>query len=101
MQGETLRPILFILFIADFDRKLRDAGNEGLNINGRVDLLVSLFADDAVVLTNTAVRMCKLIKDIENYCDVNGLKINTSKTQIVHFRRGGKPSSLTVILLKL
>ncbi|XP_043481356.1 uncharacterized protein LOC122510644 [Leptopilina heterotoma] len=57
LQGETLSPILFILFIADFERKLRDAGNEGLNINGCVDLLVSLFADDAVVLANTSVRM--------------------------------------------
>lgn len=50
LQGESL---LFTLFIADFEKKLREARNEGININGCVSLLLSLHADDAVAVINS------------------------------------------------
>lgn len=62
-------------------------------MNGQVDLLLQLYADDAVALSNTASGMGKIMKEIEKYCNLNELKINIKKTEIIHFRRAGKATS--------
>lgn len=89
LQGETLSPLLFSLFISDFETHLRRYQIEGLNIDGPKDLPLLLYADDAVALTASPVHLRKIIKGVESYCFINGLQVNTSKTQIMHFRRGG------------
>lgn len=90
LQGESLSPLIFILFISDFEKFLRAEKLEGVNIDGMIDLLLLLYADDAVALTNTPVQMRKLLTAIEKYCKLNQLTVNTQKTQIVNFRRNGR-----------
>ena len=90
LQGEVLSPLIFVLFICDFELFLRNRGMEGVNIDGYVDLLQLLYADDAVALTISPVRMQRLICLINEYCMINRLVVNTDKTKIVHFRRGGR-----------
>ena len=90
LQGEVLSPLLLILFISDFERFLRDRGLEGIDINGYIDLLLLLYADDAVALTASSVQMHRLIRAIELYCDQNLLTVNTDKTKIVYFKKGGR-----------
>ena len=93
LQGESLSPLIFILFLSDFEKFLRSANLEGININGLIDLLLLLYADDAVALANTPVLMKRLLLLIERYCELNQLTVNTQKTQIVHFRRAGKQTN--------
>ena len=88
LQGEVLSPLLFILFISDFENFLRSRGLEGVDIDGYIDLL--LYADDAVVLAASPVQMRRLICAIESYCISNRLIINTDKTKITYFKRRGR-----------
>ena len=90
LQGEVLSLLLFILFISDFERFLREHGLKGVDINGYVDLLLLLYADDAVALAASAVQMHRLICAIEAYCNLNLLTVNTGKTKIIHFKKRGR-----------
>lgn len=90
LQGETLSPLLFLLFICDFETFLRNKKLTGININGHADLLLLLFADDAVALANTPVELRKLLLAVDEFCETNELTINTSKTKIIDFRRNGR-----------
>ena len=45
LQGEILSPLLFVLFISDFENFLRRENLESVNINGLIDLLLLLYAE--------------------------------------------------------
>lgn len=90
LQGESLSPLLFILFIADFETFLRNQDCSGVNINNHVDLLILMYADDTVLLANSAIELEKLLKSLELYCDINGFAVNTDKTKAMIFRKAGR-----------
>lgn len=47
------------------------------------------YADDLVILAKEEEEMRWLLKRFETYCDEKGLEVNTEKTKIIRFRRGG------------
>lgn len=49
-----------------------------------------LYADDLVILAYSPVDLKRKLRILEQYCDKNGLSVNTRKTQIMVFRAGGK-----------
>jgi hypothetical protein len=51
-----------------------------------------LFADDLAVRITTSIGMQRAINSIKEYCEEWNLKINTNKTKIVLFKKGGKLS---------
>lgn len=89
LQGEKLSPFLFILFLSDMEEYMRRRGHEGLNIDGFNDILMLLYADDLGILADTEVDLRRKLGTLKEYCDKNGLTINSSKTKIVVFRNGG------------
>lgn len=94
LQRETLSPQLFILYIADFEKFFRGKGLTSLNMNGLHDLLMLLYANDTVILAHShADLQCKL-KALDEYCGINGLTVNATKTNIVVFRNGDKTKKL-------
>ncbi len=54
--------------------------------------LVSIvaFADDIVIIANSEKELQNILKCVETLCKNWRLKVNTEKTNIVHFRRKGK-----------
>lgn len=54
-QGESLSPILFLLFISDLEDFLRAEGLLGLGLGGNLEILSLAFADDIVILTESQV----------------------------------------------
>jgi hypothetical protein len=55
-------------------------------------LLGLLLADDLAVGTTTSIGKQRAINNIKEYCEEWKLKINTNKTKIVVFKKGGKLS---------
>ena len=97
-QGENLSPILFSLFIQDLYAFLNDEGFEGLKhfdiygsseflrtLGSKLKLLILLYADDTVVLADSAEGLQLGLDSLLKYCNRWGLTINMSKTNIVVF----------------
>lgn len=90
LQGEILSPILFILFVSDFEKYFRDRNFRGISIDGHTDLLIPTFADDSVLLCHSIVDVQRKLRALEDYCSLNGLTVNTSKTKVLPFRESGR-----------
>ncbi|XP_011299809.1 RNA-directed DNA polymerase from mobile element jockey-like [Fopius arisanus] len=92
LQGESLSPLLFILFITDLEKYLRNCGFHGVNINGRDDVLLLLYADDLVILTDSECKLQRILDALHRYCLGNGLTGNSDKTKVMVFRESGSLS---------
>ena len=89
MQGEVLSPILFSLYMNDFEMNFLRSGCipvECLDLN----LFLLMYADDLVIFSETVVGLQTQLNSLEKYCKEWSLKINVQKTKIVIFRNGGK-----------
>jgi hypothetical protein len=86
LQGESLSPKLFTLFLDDIVEHLKLSGGASVFIGKHnVDLL--LFADDISLLALSARDLQIKIDSIKQYFELNNLKVNLTKTKVVVFRR--------------
>ena len=90
-QGCVLSPILFSIFISEFDKEM----SMSENIHG-VELLSNdvkakslLYADDLTVFADNVKDLQRSINALESFCTKWGLKINTNKSKVIVFRNGG------------
>ena len=79
-----MSPLLFSLYINDLEEYLLANGNNFIDFkdeicNSYVKLLVLLYADDTIVLSNTAAGLQKALEDLCNYCTKWKLQVNSSK----------------------
>lgn len=90
LQGEPLRPDLFLLFLADIESFFR---SRGLNVDGFLyytDILTLLYADDTIILAHLHVDLGRKLEILEEYC----LFLEANKTKIIIFKSGGKPKQI-------
>ena len=64
---------------------------EGINM-GLTRMLILLYADDAVILSDSRDNLQQGLTILNEYCTKWKIKLNTDKTKIVVFRKGGKLS---------
>ena len=92
-QGENLSPLLFSLYVNDLETYLRQNGTDALNfkddqINNLLNLFLILYADDTVILSNSAEGLQHALNQLKIYCNQWKLKVNPNKTKIAIF--GGR-----------
>ena len=88
-QGEILSPILFSLFINDIESSLR--GNTMGNITlEQITIYLLMFADDAVLISDSKDGLQNLLVQFEIYCNKWQLTVNVEKTKIMIFQKGGR-----------
>ena len=106
-QGENLSPLLFALYLNDFERYLsksycgltyfsglvnRELGDEDIMLFVR--LFVLLYADDTIVLAESESELQLALNAACNYCKDWHLTLNLSKTKIYNiFQRQNNKSS--------
>ena len=56
-------------------------------------LLILLFADDVALCSDTAIGLQRQIHILHNYCQDSGISVNTDKTKIMVFKKGGQLSN--------
>jgi hypothetical protein len=86
-QGCVLSPLLFNLYVSDLPA-IFDESCDPVSVN---DLRTSslLFADDLVLLSETAKGLQQCLNKLNEYCKKWGLTINVDKTKILIFNKGG------------
>jgi hypothetical protein len=90
-EGSCLSPLLFLLFVHDLPEFLDACGSWGPKFGGKV-LRVLQFADDTTLIAHGRTQFQILLDRFALYCDLNELKINASKTEIINLRKGSRPS---------
>ena len=90
-QGECLSPFLFAMYLNDIEKTLKTNKFEGINM-GLTRMLILLYADDAVILSDRSDNLQQGLTILNEYCTKWKITLNTDKTKIVVFRKGGKLS---------
>ena len=93
-QGENLSPLLFSLYLNDLETFLCNQNCEYFNIKFEsldfelchyIQLLVLLYADDTVLLSNSKTGLQKSLDCLFDYCKNWKLTVNINKTKILIF----------------
>ena len=94
-QGSPLSPILFLLIAQIFTRKLELSNCiNGMKVNG-IDILLSLFADDAdLFLEATGESVDKVVKEMLNFGILSGCKANMDKTKCILLGKAKEDATL-------
>ena len=80
-QGDTMSPLLFNFFIMDLLPELYKSG-QAPHLNG-VKIPALLYADDAILLSESKAGLQGGLICLWNYCNANGLTVNTDKTKVM------------------
>lgn len=108
-QGENLSPFLFALFLNDVEFFLITTNNIGVSsISNEIEhelgillkLLIILYADDTVLLSETPADLQKQLNSFLLYCQKWKLEVNIEKTQIVIFTKGRMKNNVFITIVK-
>ena len=95
-QGENLSPLLFAIYLNDFNAFLNESYN-GLarvteSISNELQIYLKIFcllyADDTLVLAETEQDLQKALDSLHTYCNKWSLKVNVDKTKVIIFAPG-------------
>ena len=79
-----LSPVLFSFFINDLALKMKVT--DVYVVCGEDKANILLFADDIVLLSENPNDLQVLLNILSTWCKLNGMVINGTKSNIVHFR---------------
>ena len=86
-QGCVLSPLLFNLFLSDLP-DIFDSSCDPVDVLSS-NLSCLMFADDLVILSESAKGLQNALDKLNDYCTKWGLTVNTSKTKVIIFNKGG------------
>ena len=111
-QGENLSPILFSLFLNDLNgflsskfEGLQFLSDQTKNVLSDNDtevffkLFILLYADDTVILAETASDLQAALNAMLEYCNLWNLEVNATKTKVVVFCKSKR--SLKIFLFSI
>ncbi|XP_053395382.1 uncharacterized protein LOC123523921 isoform X1 [Mercenaria mercenaria] len=90
-QGESLSPFLFSIYLNDIEEHFMIHGFNGID-TGMLKMFLLLYADDihVVIMAESEEELRKGLFLLEDYCDRWKLSVNSTKTKIMIFKKGGQ-----------
>lgn len=97
-EGSCLSPILFLLlYVSDLPSFLSNSSSPiDAPVVGGCDIYCMQFADDVVLLAKSQHGLQNLVERFELYCELNGLKVNPTKTIFLSFPNFSRRFSFTI-----
>jgi len=89
LQGESLSPSLFNIYLNDLPAELEKTQCVGICLGNR-KIHCLLFADDVVILATNPTNLQLKLNSLSKYVTSNGMRVNIDKTKVIIFRRGGR-----------
>ena len=89
-QGCILSPLLFNLYLSDFEHTLEALKTCHPQIEDKTSVSCLLWADDIIILSETKSGLQSQLNTIDMYCKTNGLTVNTEKTKCMTFNKAGR-----------
>ena len=96
-QGCVLSPLLFNLFLSDLPN-IFSTDCHPVEL-GELKLNCLMFADDLVLISQSAKGLQNCLTNLQIYCDKWDITVNTDKTKVVIFNRGGHKITKFIFLL--
>lgn len=93
-QGCPMSPLLFAIYISDMERTLKNFQSGGIVV-GRLKIFSLAFADDIVLLSERQDDLKEMMRALHRYASRKGLVVNTEKSQLMVFSKGGRKSKET------
>ena len=104
-QGEILSPLLFAFYISDLETHFLTEGVQPLsgiksindeikNLDGidyLLDILTLFYADDTIILSDSALGLQFALEELESYCEKWKLIVNEDKTKIMCITHDRQP----------
>ena len=89
-QGCPLSPLLFNLYINDIAKYLdKNCTEPNIKLQG-IDITHFLYADDLVIISPTKKGLQEKLNNLSQFAKDKDLTINTKKSQVMIFNKGGK-----------
>ena len=95
-QGDSLSPTLFAIFINDLAIEVKEK-HAGIKIDENLSVPILLYADNIILLAKSESELQKMLNTVYNWCSKWRLKVNSTKTKIMHFRNVKKPMFLNMV----
>ena len=87
-QGCVLSPLLFNIFLSDIQEIFDMCGSNPKLSDVEISSLI--WADDILILSETASGLQRKLDNLGIYCKKNKLQVNTDKTQAMTFTKSGR-----------
>ena len=88
-QGEIMSPILFSFFLNDIEQNLQELIFDGITLD-QITIYLLLFADDAILISDTKEGLQRSLNQFEAYCKKWKLTVNIGKTKVMICKKGGR-----------
>ena len=92
-QGESLSPLLFIIFINDMSDALVNGTFDNVTID-EIQIFLLLFADDTVLFSYSKEGLQVLLNQLNTYCLKWGITVNNEKTVVMTFKSGTRMQNI-------
>ena len=89
-QGCVLSPLLFNIFLSDLEDRLEKPESQPVEISPGEPLGCLIWADDLLILSQTENGLNNMLKELKQYSEENGLKVNMDKTKTMIFNKTGR-----------
>ena len=100
-QGCLLSPVIFSIFVNELSKLIESSDICGIQLFPDItEILLLLFADDIALMADSVRGLQKQINITEKFCDTYKMVVNTVKTKVMVFRRGGRLRKNEKILYK-
>ena len=89
-QGCILSPTLFNIFLSDIQASLETPICDPVQLKENLNIGCIIWADDILLMSRTEAGLQNMLSALNEYTAINGMTINTKKTQTIIFNKTGR-----------